>query len=159
MADPTQELQLTHPPATIERRRPEPTLVVAGNRLVSSDGRFHATLAAQYIREHAPTRWVGVTDLARMFTANTIDGRRRVRRNLFAVLTALLNDGHFLIYEIGKGRRIESVKLLDASSEAERQAAIHQAERMRRRRELSAEKYCKALEVIQLREQLAHTAP
>jgi len=146
------ELVLTAPEA-LGRHRSKPTLVQMGNRLVSSDGRFHPALAAEYLLGHARKQWAKVADLSKVFCgANTIDGKRRVRRNMFHVFTALLNKGEFLVYETALNGRIHAVKLLDASSEQELQMAKAQTERMRQRHQLSTAKYEKTLQVIALRE-------
>jgi hypothetical protein len=146
------ELVLTPPNEKLARRR-SPSLVTVGNRMVSSDGRFHPDLAANYVTERGHAHWVHVTELAKIFSTNTNDGRKRVRRNLSAVFTKVLDAGNFLVYETaGKRGQIQAVKLLDPQSEIERAHALPQLERMRQRRELTVAKYQKALAVIQDRQ-------
>ncbi len=149
------ELVLTAPNTDVVRQRSKPTLVQIGRRLVSSDGLFHPALAAEYLLMNARKQWVTVAELSRIFChANTIDGKRRVRKSLFGVFLNLLNRGEFLVYETVTNGRIQAVKLLDGHSEQERQAARPQIERMKLRHQLTTAKYEKALQVIALQEQI-----
>lgn len=148
------ELVLTTPDTTLVRQRSKPTLVQIGNRLMSSDGHFHPWLATDYLQANARTQWVKVADIAKVFGGNTIDNKRRVRKNMFNVFTRLLSHGEFLVYETLSNGRINAVKLLDVRSEQERQAARPQLERMKARHQLTAAKYEKALQVIDLQEHL-----
>lgn len=142
-------------PMPLERSRSKPTLVHVGSRVISSDGRFHATLAAEYLLDHARKCWMTVANLSKVFAnANTIAGKRCVRKNMFRVFTILLNHGEFLVYETAANRRIHAVKLLDVKSDAERQMARPQLERMKLRHQLTTAKYEKALQVIELQENL-----
>jgi len=150
-----EELVLTAPGETIRHQRSKPTLVQIGNRMVSSDGRFHPWLAADYLLVNARKQWLKVADLSKVFCgAVTIEGKRRVRKNMCRVFTCLLNHGEFLVYETVTNGRINAVKLLDVQSEQERQAARPQLERMKQRHQLTTAKYEKALQVIELRERL-----
>lgn len=148
------DLILTSPEVPA-RQRSKPTLVQVGNRIVTSDGRFHVSLVAEYLLSRGRAEWVKVPDLAKVFAGGaTIDGKKRVRKNMFHVLTALLSHGEFLVYETVSNGRINAVKLLDVKSEQECQAARHQVERMRQRHQLSTAKYERALQVIDLQESL-----
>ncbi len=153
--DAGKELVLTPPEDTgLVRQRPKPTLVQIGNRLVSSDGLFHPSLAADYLIGNARETWKTVAELSRIFCGrNCIDGKKCVRKNMFRVFTQCLMRGEFLVYETQGNGRIHAVKLLDPTSEQERQAAIPQLERMKNRRQLTADKYERALQVIELQEQ------
>jgi len=147
------ELVLTAPADVAKRSKP--TLEKVGNRFISSDGRFHPDLCGDYLLGKARNNWVGVSELSKVFCgAPTIDGKKRVRKSLFRTFTYLLSRGEFLVYETASNGRVNSVKLLNVCSEAERQAAIPQIERMKQRRQLTAEKYEKALKVIQLQQNL-----
>lgn len=142
------------PPA--RRRRHEPTLIPVGKMLRSSDGRFHPHLCANWLRDNARNQWKTIAELARMFATNTEDGRRRVRRNMPAVFAVLLDLKEFLVYETtGSYRQITAVKLLDARSDLERDAANPQLERMKQRNEISGDKFERALEVIAFKRGLA----
>jgi hypothetical protein len=155
------ELTLTAPAdQSLERRRSKPTLVQIGNRTLTSDGRFHADLCAEFCLVNARKNWVKVADLSKVFCGrNCLDGKKTVRKNLFRVFTQLLAHGEFLVYEtVGPRGRINAVKLLDVCSEQERQAARPQIERMRRNHQLSTEKYEKAIQVIELKQNLFQTA-
>jgi len=149
------ELVLT-PPEALEKRRSKPSLLLVGRRYLCTDGRFHPDLAAEYVRTNARKKWLGVGELSKVFTgANTIEGKRRVRRNLFSVFSRVLGYGEFLVYETDPSTgRIQAVKLLDVTSEQERQAARPQLERMRQRHQVSAENYERAVQVIELQERL-----
>jgi len=94
-----------------------------------------------------------VGELARVFTgANTIPGKRRVRKGLPAVFKQFLDRNDFLLQHRDrmKNGRIEEVKLIDAASEVDRQQADTQLQQMKGRHELSADKYQKALNVLAL---------
>jgi len=139
-------------------KRSKPTLMPVGKGWVCSTGKFHPELAVAYIKDKPRNKWLSIGELSRVFTAaNTIPGKKRVRKQLPAVFRRLLDDGEFLLYHTDASRngRIESVKLLDITSELERQQAIPQLERMRKGQELSREKYDKARQVIALHERLA----
>jgi hypothetical protein len=145
-----QELVLTAQD-TLKPQRSKPTLIQLGNRMVSSDGRFHSLLAADYLLSNGRHEWVKVADLSRMFCgANTIDGKRRIRKNMSHVFMHLLNQGEFLVYETATNGRINAVKILDMKSDQERQSAGPQLERMKRSHQLTNAKYEKALKVIEL---------
>src|SRR5678815_5372779 len=124
---------------------------------MSSDGLFHPNLAADYILDHGRHKWLTTSELSKVFTgANTIDGKRRVRRQMFAVFTILLARGEFLVYETSASNgRVTSVKVLDVRSDAERQMARPQLERMLRRRQVTTAKYELALKVIDLQYNIA----
>lgn len=142
-------------PEVPARQRSKPTLVQIGKRMVTSDGRYHVSLVADYLLSRGRKEWILVAELAKIFCgAATIDGKKRVRKNMFHVFTALLNRGEFLVYETLPNGRINAVKLFDAKSEQERQAADHQAERMRQRHQLSTAKYDHARQVLELQREL-----
>lgn len=150
------ELVLSTPTEALEKKGSKPSLIKVGSRYISSDGRFHSDLAADYIMANARQKFVNIGEIARVFTgANTIPGKKRARKNMAAVFYRLLSRGEFLLYHTGTNGRIDMVKLLDVKSEMERQQALPQLERMKQRRQLSNEKYEKALQVIELQERLS----
>ena len=140
----------------IERRRAKSTLMTLENgRVVSSDGRFHADLAASYIMDRGRRKWIRVSELARVFSgSSTIDGKNRVRKNACVVFREMLVNNEFLLYEVARNGRIEALKVLDATSHMEKDLAEAQLKRMRRAKELSAEKYEHAQRVIGVQEAL-----
>lgn len=149
------ELVLTASPDVAVIKRSKPTLIQIGNRMVTSDGRFHPDLAADYLQGQARTRWVPIPELAKIFCGGTtVDDKRRMRKSMFRVFATLLNRGEFLVYETLSSGRINAVKLLDVKSELERQAARPQLERMKQRRQVTTEKYEMALQVLEFRERL-----
>lgn len=145
----------TETATAIARRRTPPTLIKIGKRELCSDGHVHPNMVAEYIRVHGRSKWIPVSDLAKVFTgARTREGTRRVRRHLYAVFILLLTYDEFLVYEM-QGRATGAVKLLDVTSEQERQQATPQLHRMRQRRELSSSKYAQAVDVLERKQALA----
>jgi len=133
----------------------KPSLVLVGSRYISSDGRWHSDLLANYVSDHGRHKWLPVGELSRVVTGgNTITGKKRVRKNTAALFNEHLKRGDFLLYHSGPNGRTDAVKLLDITSEAERQQAIPQLERMKQRRQLSSDKYETALKVIELNERV-----
>lgn len=145
----------------IEKRSSKPTLMRLDNgRMISSNGRFSAELAAGYIRENGRDKWLPVGELARVFAgSNTIPGKKRVRKNFSRTFNELLKGDDFLLKETGPNGRIQSVKILDVTSEVERQQANDQVQRMLRGKELSAEKCRRAIEVIGLHDAVRKENP
>lgn len=147
------ELVLTAPESLVPKRS-KPMLVQVGNKMMSSDGNFHPSLMADYLFSNARHQWVKVAELAKILGSNTIDNKRRVRKNMFRVFSLLLDRGEFLVYETLPNGRINAVKLFDVKAEEERQAARPQLNRMKQRHQLTTAKYEKAIEVVCLQERL-----
>jgi hypothetical protein len=154
------ELVLTAPTQEVARRRSKPSLVKVGNRLVTSDGRFHPILCATYLLKEGK-KWQPVASLAKIFAnGNTLDGKKRLRKNMFRVFQHVLKCGEFLVYEtVGPHNRINAVKLLDICSEQERQAAVPQLDRMKRRHQLSTEAYQLAIDVLERKQNMVAVMP
>lgn len=148
------EAAIAKPDASTPSRQKKPaTLVQAGERYVTSDGRFHADLVATYVLERRE-QWVKIADLAKIFGGgNTKEGHRKVRKNMSIVFGVLLGHGDFLLYNTAARGRIASIKLLDIKNEHEMSAALPQLERMRRRHQITTDKYQTALRVISIHEQ------
>lgn len=148
------ELVLTEQVSTTQKESSKPSLILVGRRYLCTDGRFHPNLCADYVRANARNKWLTVAELAKVFTgAATIDGKRRVRKQLFLVFSRLLGMGEFLVYEADQSSgRTTAVKLLDVTSEHERQLVQPQLERMKARRQMSAEKYERAMQVVALQD-------
>ena len=147
------ELVLVAPQEVATVRKSKPTLIQVGKGSICSTGKFHPALAVAYIKDKPRTKWIKVGELARVFTgANTIPGKRRVRKGLPAVFKQFLDRDDFLLQhrdwrEKGHGR-IEEIKLIDPTSEVDRQQAEAQLQKMKARHELSADKYAKAQHVL-----------
>ena len=132
-------------------KKSKPTLIQVGNGEICSTGKFHPALAVSYIEKKPRSKWIKVGELARVFTgANTIPGKRRVRKGLPSVFKQFLDRQDFLLQHRDrmKNGRIEEVKLIDATSEVDRQQAETQLQQMKARHELSTDKYQKALNVL-----------
>lgn len=140
--------------AVVKRSKPHLIEVRAG-RYICSTGRFHLDLAVEFVLSQRG-RWITIAELARTFAgANTIPGKRRVRQNLHRLFNRVLMCGEFLVYEMNPTtRETQAVKVLDVTSEQERQLAQSQLRRMLQNKDLSLEKYERAIQVIQLHEAL-----
>lgn len=145
------ELVLTPPQSEAVTKKSKPTLMQVGQGWICSTGRFHPALAVKYIQTKPRTKWIKVGELARVFTgANTIPGKKRVRKQLPSVFRRFLDLDDFLLQHTDrlKWGRIEEVKLIDPTSEVDRQQADVQLQRMKARHELSTDKYNKAVKVL-----------
>lgn len=145
------ELVLVAPQEVAVTKKSKPTLIPVGKGSICSTGKFHPSLAVSYIQEKPRSKWIKVGELARVFTgANTIPGKRRVRKGLPAVFKRFLDCNDFLLQHRDrlKNGRIEEVKLIDPTSEVDRQQAEVQLQQMKARHELSADKYIKAQHVL-----------
>jgi hypothetical protein len=141
---------------TVVKAKPE--LVTVRNRSVSPYG-FRHTLMADHLENHLASlsnQWCEVGCLARtMFQRNSEANRKAVRQRLAGAFRWFLDHGLFLVIEyesIGKGHHGESkaVKIYRRESQLqiEFQTAEMQLERMLRRREISQDRYNKAMEIL-----------
>jgi hypothetical protein len=147
------ELVLVAPEAVTKKSKP--TLIQVGKGSICSTGKFHPALAVSYIQDKPRSKWIKVGELARVFTgANTIPGKKRVRKGLPAVFKQFLDRNDFLLQHRDrmKNGRTEEVKLIEASSSLDRQQADTQLQQMKARHELSTDKYQKAINVLALLE-------
>jgi len=143
---------------TVARKRSKPSLVKLGNRYLTSDGYYHKDLCADYLLANGRDKWIGVAQLSKVMCGSpTIDGKRKVRKNMFAVFAhLLLHHSEFLVYELsGPQRRIHAVKLLDVKAEADKQAAKLQVERMRKALHRVGIRFETACRIIDNKEALA----
>ena len=131
-------------------KRTKPMLVQDGKRLVPSDRQFHPELAAQYIRDHGGrTRWVDIGELARTFyMRDSKSNCIRIRKRMYRIWNALLEDGLLLVYEIQRAG-IRAVKIFDAQSPDERQYVHARLQRMEKQRFLKNEQVNKALLLVE----------
>jgi hypothetical protein len=118
-------------------RRPKPQFLTVGEgraeRKLCSTMRFHPPLAADYMLARRK-QWVTVGELARAFYgANTPTGKEKIRRRMSELFNHLLAfHAAVLLYEFD-GLRISAVKIHDATSEQDRQAAAARIDRMAKR--------------------------
>lgn len=130
--------------------RPKPALVRVGARAVSSDGRWHHSLEADYVLEHGLKRWITVAELARTLGLATPSTKKRVRKNLAGLFKELLSRGFLLVREpCGNGQRVERVKIFSPKDETESQAIAVKIDDLRRRKETAEETWARAEGVFQ----------
>lgn len=144
-----QEFALTPVSDTAIAKRSKPTLVELGNRLVPSDGRWHAELAADYIISHGGLeRWIPTGEMARVFFgSNTPKNKQLVRRRLFQVFRDLLDRGLLLVVEYHHTDGAQACKLYDARSEQERQQLNERLKKMERLKLMKAEQFERAIQL------------
>jgi hypothetical protein len=133
------------------KTRALPTFETVGNRQVLSSGRWNDIKMADYIMQHGQTRWIEISELAKTaYGHNNNDTKTKARRYLHKVFTLLIDRGVFMVTEYEpRRRRALAVKLQDRSSEADRQHIIDKLDRMRTRREITAERYDRAVLLLE----------
>lgn len=84
------ELVLTNPTGEAIARRSKPHLMQVGNRYLSSDSRWHPSLAVEYVLANARGRWLPVGELARTFFGASIPTtKKKIRRRLPSLFSRL----------------------------------------------------------------------
>jgi hypothetical protein len=123
------------------RRAREVNLISVGNRIVSSDGRWHPNLVVEYLCEHGGrTRQITTGELARVFfSGNTPMNRRSVRRRMHKVFHEGLSRGLLIVSDIDSRLGLQACKLYDPRSSEERQYLDDRLNRMRRAGQLKEE--------------------
>ena len=142
----SKELVLTAPTEAVVRRS-KPSLMQMGNRYLSSDAKWHPSLAVEYVLGHARARWLPVGELARtFFGANIPTTKKKVRRRIPALFGRLLDQNFLLVTEVdGQSNRVLAVKLYDPRSDEDRQGLRAKLERMRQRKEVTAAQFERAV--------------
>lgn len=143
------------PRETAITRRSKPTLKTLDNgQQISSDGKFHPDLAVDYMRHRGRIRYVTIGECAKVFYhANIPKNKARVRRCIPPLARRLILSGELLVRDIDpKTRRVMAMKLYDPRSEQDRQGVRGDLERMRSRRELTDELFCRALALVERKE-------
>jgi len=141
---------------TVVKTKPE--LVTVRNRSVSPYGFRHA-LMADHLEEHLGSlrkQWCEIGCLARtMFGRNSDVNRKAVRQRMSFAFRWFLDRGIFLVidYEAhGAGHHGEAkaLKIYKPSAQLtlELQSAHSQIDRMLRRKEITQERYDKALQIL-----------
>lgn len=124
------------------KQRPLPTIISIGNREVISTGQFVPDLVAEKIIRDGINEWVSISDLAKFaYGKSFLANNQRVRGYIWKMRRDLLVRGFLLIAE---GRPIEHVKIFVGSGQ-ERQLAKPLLAKMRKRSDISAELYEKAI--------------
>jgi hypothetical protein len=143
---------------TVVKNKPE--LVEVKNRSVSAYG-FRHTLMNDHLQQHLESlrkQWCEVGCLARtMFQRNSEANRKQVRQRMAGAFRWFLDRGIFLVidYEIfGNGHHgeMKAIKIYQPSAQLtiEFESAQSQVKRMLRRREISQERYDKAVQLIKV---------
>jgi len=154
MQEETGKELVSTPDGAVVKRQSKPSLVLIGSRYISSDGRWHSSLIWTYLSDHGRHKWVPVGEAARVATgANTISGKKRVRRNTASLFDEGLKHNEFTLLDRDEKGRTYRMKVLDPSSEMECRMANEQLERMKRRREISNYKYEKASLIVEVTKQ------
>lgn len=132
-------------------KHPKPTLMKMGTRWITSDGRWHANLAADYVLGHGGlTRWIPLGELARVFFGSgTPSNKDRVRYRMHQMFTALLGKGLLLVVEYGERNAAQACKLYDATSKIERDYVHARLKRMAKMKTLKAEQFERAVELVE----------
>lgn len=141
----------------VRPERSKPTLVTVGNKQIISSGRWNDELMAEYVIANGRAKWLTIGNLARTAYGNgSPRSKERVRQCLHKLFKILMTTfGELLVVEYGPPfNRARSVKLFDRKSELDRQTLKNKLEKMRQRRELTAEQYEKAIIVLQEKEGL-----
>lgn len=109
--------------AKVARVRAKPTLVTLGKKIVTSDGRFHVDLLADYTIERGRDRWIPVGEAASVcFFANTPRSKEKIRKRLSRLAAELKARGFLLIAEPGDDGKVKHFKVF-TGSEIEKQYA------------------------------------
>ena len=129
-------------------------LTKIGNRHVSACGRHHY-LAEEHLDWHLAQamskKWCSVGCMARtMFQRNTLANRTAVRQRIAPLFKALLKRDKFLVIEYDQSDhgKINACKILEGTDQLEKQYAMSQLERMRKRGQMNEETFQHANEVV-----------
>ncbi len=140
----------------IEKAKPE--LVTIGNRQIISSGRWNDNLMADYIAINGRTKWLSIGELAKVaWGQNTPTTKARARKRLSSLFAHLLvNCGQLMVVEYSPPRnRAQAVKLFDPTSEPERQALSSKLMKLLNNKELSSERYERAMVILSASEMVS----
>ena len=131
--------------------KPAPTLVQIGDRWLTSDGRWHPQLAADYVLAHGGlTRWIPVGELARVFFGSgSPSNKARIRFRMHTVLRMLLAKGFLLVVEYGPRAAAQACKIYDPKSQTERQYIKARLERMAKLKSLKVAQFDRAVALVE----------
>jgi hypothetical protein len=136
---------------SVRTERAKPTMLVIDGRKMIAGGRWNDRLMAKHILDVASDKPVTIGDLAKVGCgSNTIATKKRVRSYLSRVFTHMCDMGVFLVIRYnGVNGAASDVKVADLSSPTDLKCVIDKLERMRRRKEMTQEKYDKTMLVLQ----------
>lgn len=130
------------------------SIVRIGRRDYSLVGWKFEAVELHVLNHQGKGTWCDIPCLARTFFGrDTQTNRKAVRRRLFRINGRMIDRRRFLVIEYatttnGKSGEAQRVKIYEGKTEGERQAALSQLDRMRRRREVSETNYTKALSIL-----------
>jgi hypothetical protein len=136
---------------SVRTERAKPTMLVIDGRKMIAGGRWNDRLMANHILDVACDKPVTIGDLAKVGCgSNTIATKKRVRSYLSRLFTHMCDRGVFLVIRYnGVNGAASDVKVADLSSPIDLKCVIDKLERMRRRKEMTQEKYDKTMLVLQ----------
>jgi len=118
----------------------QPALTKIGDRSVSTIG-FRTPLALQHLTEdHNETEWCSPECMGKvMFGRKTARNSESIRKRIPNIVKGFLSKGLFLVveYNWSKHGQIQAMKIYQGEGGLEKQAAIIQLDRMKRRKELT----------------------
>src|SRR5215471_20343081 len=138
--------------------RAKPSLVLLGDRYISSDGRWHTELAGDYMQANGRKKPVSVGELAKVFhAANTTKNKKKVRKRVAELFRHLLQHGELMVRQVSElasspYAAVQAVKIYDPASPADQDNIRHTIEWMRARHELTRDAFNQAEELLKLKE-------
>jgi hypothetical protein len=140
--------------ATIPKKRKHTPaeLINLGKRPVTSHGHWNDNIVAQYVLDKGSgEKWITVGELAHVaWHQNTPTNQAKARRYISRLWAYLfLNYGKFLVVEYGPPRnRARQLKIYNPNSQVEYQALSSKLDRMLHSKEMSTDRYNKAVELL-----------
>jgi hypothetical protein len=135
----------------------QPQLIELGDRSVSTHG-FQSDLFLKHLESHLlqpkeKWQWCDIPCATRTVSGGraTPMAKKQMRQRIARLFLFLLNRGKFLLVIYGGPRRqITEVKLFDpaGASQADREFAYYQLERMKKRGDIQASTYNRALGMV-----------
>lgn len=142
-------------------RHEQPNLIELGDRTLFTHG-FGSDLFLKHLESHLANpkekwKWCDLSCATRTVSGGraTPMAKKQMRQRVAGVFRYALNRGKFIVIDYsGPRRSIIAVKLFDPNnaSDADREYAYHQAERMKNRGEIQRTTYNRALSLIGLGE-------
>ena len=144
----SKDLELRQPTTLAKRSKPTLMTLDTGHT-VSSDGRWHPELAADYLQRQGHERWIPTGELAKVFYhANMPRNKGRVRHRMKLLERDLIGRNELLVRELS-GRRVVAVKLYNPASETDEIGMRDHLERLRQRKELTEAEFHRAICVLE----------
>lgn len=137
---------------TADRVKPE--IVTIGNREITSHGLWNNAVLADWLMLNAQRKWISIGELAKIaWHQNTLTTKKRARRNLSRLWHYLLVErGRLLVveYETDGHHRAQAVKLYDPQAPHEREIIELRLARMTKNKELTEDRYQRAIGLLSL---------